>query len=499
MNEKIFVVCFLILFALLSWAGIQDIPGPGGDNARYIILAQSLSSGKGASLINFPGEPLDTVIPPLYPSFLASLIMIFGFSVFLCNLSSLFLMVSSLGIFYLLMRRLKIPLEARVLTFLFIAFNPLFLEYSREAFIEAFFIFFTISAVYFFCRFEHSIKHRFLYMGLAAVIFAVLTRYIGIVALFPLPIILLMKRKYKSFFVFSSAGLLLAAYCFLSMLRSFPSGYLGEFMHKGNYLHPSSEYIDLTALLRRYTYETAAYIGDVLPDFICPLFRAIPPHTQFWAVKIGAGLLFLMVMAYGYVRMWGKRTGKYILLFPFMYAFLLPIFPTYGIRYVAPIGMIMLLLFIYGIMETGLPRKHLFFAVFIFLFMFSSLSVSAVELAKIHAGFSPEWASFHRSLLYIRDRKLQEGVVMCRKPFSGYLVSGHKTIAYPYLDDPQAMFDYIMKSGARYLILDNLDIAGIRFSRKYLLPAVRLHQVCFTPLYTAPDTLTTVYQIDNKL
>ena len=99
MNEKIFVVCFLILFALLSWAGIQDIPGPGGDNARYIILAQSLSSGKGASLINFPGEPLDTVIPPLYPSFLASLIMIFGFSVFLCNLSSLFLMVSSLVLY----------------------------------------------------------------------------------------------------------------------------------------------------------------------------------------------------------------------------------------------------------------------------------------------------------------------------------------------------------------------------------------------------------------
>jgi hypothetical protein len=57
------------------------------------------------------------------------------------------------------------------------------------------------------------------------------------------------------------------------------------------------------------------------------------------------------------------------------------------------------------------------------------------------------------------------------------------------------MADYLLKSGARFVVRDGLNIAGIRFGDEFLDPALSAHPQYFTRLKCWQSPETCVYEI----
>lgn len=69
----------LWVYAILALGLVSnDLGDLAGDNAQYILLAQSLATGQGYRTLNEPGAPPHTFWPPLFPLMLAPVVAIVG-------------------------------------------------------------------------------------------------------------------------------------------------------------------------------------------------------------------------------------------------------------------------------------------------------------------------------------------------------------------------------------------------------------------------------------
>jgi hypothetical protein len=120
---------------------------------------------------------------------------------------------------------------------------------------------------------------------------------------------------------------------------------------------------------------------------------------------------------------------------------------------------------------------------------------AASDIIAIRKGYPGQWGNYYRSLYYLKQNAGRSSVIICRKPFLGYLLSGHKTLGYSYGSGPEEIFAEIMNSPAGYVIVDGLNIGGTYFSRKYIKPAIEAHRDNFVLVYKIDDPLTEVYEI----
>jgi hypothetical protein len=494
MNERTVIIILFLLFVVLSGLGFSALLGPYGDNGRYIVLAKSLVEGKGFRQINFPDESVGAKIPPLYPAILAILIFVFGYNIIILKISSLVFMGSALIFFYLYMRKINVPLFIRLSVFFLLCTNPYTLEYSREVLSEAPFVFFVALTALFLAGYKEQKQKGFLYAAIVFSSCACLLRDVGLVMLVTIAIILFKKKEHKRLLGVVAVCIVFAGAWLYRNLTSDPV-YLKEFVSGGNYLTPSNQMIGAVEFIRRYAYESCAYLGDILPDYIIPAYKAIAPHSRLWLIKIISGFLFFSVIGYGFLLLRRRKKNEFFLLFPLLYGLCLPLFGSYGIRYVIPIGIFLFLGLSAGLSGIPLFNKKWAFVILFILVLGLNISTEAREIAYIRQGYPGEWANYYKALLYLKANTDKQKVLICIKPFLGYLVSEHRTLGYPRTVDTQALFDYIQNSGASYVIIDSLKIVNNFYSRKYLLPAVKKHAASFSLVYQLQKPLTEVYRI----
>ena len=101
---------------------------PGGDNADYMILGESLRTFEGYRDLHLPGSPVHTKYPPGYPVLLAVLGWIGGGQLF--KLASLALTTATVWLTATWGRKVAGPLPA-ILAAGVLALNPVLLEYSH--------------------------------------------------------------------------------------------------------------------------------------------------------------------------------------------------------------------------------------------------------------------------------------------------------------------------------------------------------------------------------
>jgi hypothetical protein len=107
---------------LLRFNSLQ--PGTSYDDAHYIILAESLSSGQGYELINFPHPQIERAFPPGWPILLTPLTFLFPGNYTVLKLLTLVLWLASLLLIYkFFSKRIESP-YLEILAGL-IAINPL--------------------------------------------------------------------------------------------------------------------------------------------------------------------------------------------------------------------------------------------------------------------------------------------------------------------------------------------------------------------------------------
>jgi hypothetical protein len=132
------------LFCTLRFNSYQN--GTYVDDAQYVILAESLVSGRGYRLINFPAAPIEAAFPPGWPLLLTPLTALAPGNYPLLELLPIALWLASLPLIHrLLAARLKSPiLEA---TLALIALSPNLVRMAGMLMSEAAYLFFSLLAL----------------------------------------------------------------------------------------------------------------------------------------------------------------------------------------------------------------------------------------------------------------------------------------------------------------------------------------------------------------
>ena len=178
-----YAAALVMLSAVWGMVRFNDIPvGSFFDDAHYLVLAESLATGRGYHLINYPQAPLETAFPPGWPLLLVPVTAVFPNSLLWPRLLTFaFWLASILLVDRLLARRLPPALAPLFLAL--VALNPHLIGMAGTAMSEAAFLFFTLLTLTLLQTWaEQPEKRRFwllLAIGLAAFL-ALLVRTIGI-------------------------------------------------------------------------------------------------------------------------------------------------------------------------------------------------------------------------------------------------------------------------------------------------------------------------------
>jgi 4-amino-4-deoxy-L-arabinose transferase-like glycosyltransferase len=99
------ILFVLLLITIVYMVSPTDNLFPGGDNARYLILAKALLTGNGYRNIGTIAESYHTLAPPGFPLLLSGIIAIFGMNVILSKILVGMFGVLSVAIVYALFKR----------------------------------------------------------------------------------------------------------------------------------------------------------------------------------------------------------------------------------------------------------------------------------------------------------------------------------------------------------------------------------------------------------
>jgi hypothetical protein len=189
----LFVMLASAVFTLLRFDSLQI--GTSYDDAKYIILAESLASGEGYQLINFPRPQIERNFPPGWPLILAPFTLVFPKNYDLLKVVSLVMWLASIFLVYrLFSKRLASP-YLEILTVL-VALNPLLVGASVSVMSESAYVCFSLLAL---LAFDKTDGRRFGWLLLAAFLafFTQQIRTIGISLTLSLLVILLLSRRFK--------------------------------------------------------------------------------------------------------------------------------------------------------------------------------------------------------------------------------------------------------------------------------------------------------------
>ncbi len=474
-SRNVFLVLFLIIYIVLSILLFDPKLYTGGDNAVYIILAESIANGKGYRNVHLPEESPHTQYPPGFPLLLALPILIFGSNiiilkcvVFLLGIGSVFFMYR-IGEF-LFKEKINIIMP-------FYISIPLLIEYNHWILSEVPFLCCSLGAVYFFMK-ARAHKEYFYYVSFIFAVYSVFIRTAGIPLIIAMLLFLLLKKQYKYAIILLSVFLIVFIpwqIKNMGVLRE--GGYLEQLLAKRQYWMESEKVGFLDLIIRGWN--NFAYYGALgLPRTI------LGPITSPWILGI-LGLIFIVFIIVGLLE---RRKYLSIIEFYFPLGILvLLVWPEVWAneRFLLPLLPIFVIYIFFGLFWLGRKIRVVFFVplitgLFVFLNLISISSKASgmvtnnIEYLKgnTHAGYASDWQHYFEVIAWIEENVPQDQVIMARKPEFVYLLSKHKSFAHPFSSDTNKVEEAFKRSN--YVILDNFKWT---VASKYFLKPVIEKQI----------------------
>lgn len=485
----------LLLHLVLALLAFDPTPFTGGDNAGYVTLARSLLERRAYLDLYDPAAPPHSQYPPVFPAVLAVALaagitpwvglklLVVGFS------------LVAVGFTFLWLRRHGWPGTAPWVALL-VAVSPGVLEQSHWVLSDVPFWAFTMVALWAFERLGPDDWRRFA-VAVAATVLAYFTRSAGLPLVVAAMLWLALRRHWRQLAVFT---LIIAPLATLWWLRARALGgvdYVEQFLMVNPYA-PELGRIGPREFLERVIENDRRYIGIHLPALLLGLEGRL-------LLPLSGAILLLAALGWG-GRM--RRPGVPELFLP-LYAglllswphvwsgkrFLLPVLPAIlayaGIglcrvsrrfaprlaRVAAPAGALLVL-------AAAAPAVH-------------EAAVTGVECTRLYAlgerypCVDQDWRDYFELAEWAR-RALPDGaVVLSRKPRLFYLISGHPGRVYPFSADPDTFFAAAHDAGARYVVMDYLDLLGLR----YLAPVLVRRAASFCVMRSLGPTRAVLFGI----
>jgi hypothetical protein len=278
-RSKLILAFFILFSAMLGLLRFNSLQiGTSYDDAHYIILAESLSSGQGYQLINFPRPQVERAFPPGWSLLLTPLTYLFPGNYSIFKLLSLTLSLASIVLAYkIFSKRLSSP-YLEILTGL-VALNPLLVGISVTVMSESAYLFFSLLALYLFDRWNsspHPVPSRWervngnwliLFVAIAAV-YTQSIRTVGISLCIALVIYLLLMRRFREAeisVIVIAAGMVLQAWI------------TGAFLSTGYQTQVFG--VSLAEKLQQMGVNAFGYLNETLAGVLVPIFGARTTST----------------------------------------------------------------------------------------------------------------------------------------------------------------------------------------------------------------------------
>ena len=100
-----------------------------------------------------------------------------------------------------------------------------------------------------------------------------------------------------------------------------------------------------------------------------------------------------------------------------------------------------------------------------------------------HPPYNAGWRNYFESAEWIRDNTREDDLVVCRKPFLMNVISGRKTMGYPWIG-PKALVDSLDSAGADVVVSDGL----FGTTRQYLNRSILSHPESFLRMHSMRES-----------
>lgn len=465
----------VLIHVLLAVASAIPAIHTGGDNAAYVSLAHSLARDAAYAELWSPGSPPHTRYPPLYPGFLALLMLLGAKTWSVLKASSIAFTALATAMCFLWAQRFHAPRTAGLVALLF-GLSPAVLFYSHWILAEPLFLALTFGSLWLLtprlanrkevrgtAERDSLLSGKALAVGLALAIAANFTRSAGLPLVAAVAVWLAWKRRWVPL------GLYVVAFAAVAVpwqLRS--GGEYGSAFWLINPYAPDLGVAGLRELSQRVVRNLWEYTTIHMPAGLSGLDGTL-------AAVLGAGLLAAVVI--GWLRRMRRDPGVTEIFFP-LYSGLILLWPVQwsGDRFALPLFPLVLLYagetVLWGVGRFG--RRPAWVAAA------AAAALIAVPAAnswreqfdmandcRVRTGttgpmgcLASNVREFQAMALWARTGLPEGSVVLSRKPRLFYAFSGHPSVTYPFTDDGRTLLTEADSLGIGHVVVGNWDFSG---------------------------------------
>ncbi len=481
-----------------------------GDNAEYIILARSMAQGEGLTYIHSPEPGPATRFPFGFPLLLAPLAWAFPEDWVPMKYLVLALFSLGMGVLYQLAReRMGVEPALAVVAMSLMAgrsylthgeagvtFGPILLHYAHQVMSEIPYLTFSLLALWLVdrgVRREGIRRNGWLLGGFACTIWACFIRTAGIALAAAVAAHLLLRREYRRSLLFLGAALV----CWLPWtLRNHAVGggsvYLKQLFMVDPY-RPGQGWLDPHGLLERFIGQVDRYLRG-WPEVLVPSLSGTD-------TVLHPAPLLLIALAAAMTVLCIRRGEHLLLLYVAFFMGMLLLWAWPGDRFLVPLLPVVVLLGVWTVLQAstdcrrwgGAAKHGGRLVVWGCLAAWFIAHAGGVKRLSDYADddYPPNWQGYYQAGKWLEANSPEEAVVLCRKGFWMHIVSGRRTIGFPFAE-PAAMLAHIEREGADYVVLESL---GSRRTRAYLVPTVREYEDRFQVLWYDQAIRTVVMRV----
>lgn len=440
-NSNLFLLGLILASATLALLRFDSLQiGTSYDDAKYIILAESLASGQGYELINFPRPQIERNFPPGWPLVLAPFTLVFPKNYDALKVVSLvFWLLSILLVYKLFSKRLSSP-YLEILTTL-VALNPLLIGTSVTVMSESAYLFFSLLAL---LIFEKTGDKHIGWLILAAVLafYTQQVRTIGISLTTSLLVILLLSKRFKEMglavFLFMVGFALQSGFNLRNGGTVISSGYEAQVL-SGSVMEK----------LGQVWSNASGYFDQVLAGSLIPIFGT-RLDTMFSWLFILLNIVILLLIVLGMFTAKPKLEWMHVYFVIYaagILAFWNPQVGSVKARFLIPILPFLYFYFLNGL--KWLTRENSRIAIG---------AASAIALVLLARNLQ-DWRSPTREQItdlsigtsWVAENAPDDAIVMVNEPVPAYVHVKRKTINFPKND--QELEKYLENQGIDYIVI----------------------------------------------
>ncbi len=477
------------------------------DDAHYVVLAESLATGQGYRLINFPVAREEWAFPPGWPLLLAPLAAVFPGDYNALKLLPFLLWLGSILVMYRLFR-MYLPRPYWQICLLLSSVNPTLIGTSGMLMSESSFLFFSLLALVLYKSWASVTPERgnryFFMLMLVVASYVPFIRTIGLALLISIAVSLALSGRLRESVI--------AAMWFLAGLVP------QIWINSGNglaFISPGyqSQVFDgtIVAKIGQMWANALAYCDELIASSIVPVFgpniaRAID------GLKIGfvaplANALILLMIGIGACRSARKLLPISIHALIYLLGILLFWNPDVGSaqsRFLVPLVPILYIFLIRGAswlltLVRRLAEKHQSAIVVV-----AACLVMLVSLARN----VQDWRNPVRDRItdlsigteWIQENAAPDAIIMARDPVPDYIHARRKTVPYPV--EGASLEDYVRANGVDYIMVrPKLQTPRTtelgEFIDTHLLPLLQADQARYTLVYQNSTHNVSIYQCND--